>query len=1790
MAQPDDIKAASGAAAGVAATGPDKPSSAQLVTADKSGKPITPVKPVPRHRCCKRLLKLGLTCLFLFLAGLGGLLYYLLFTTNGARQGLQLAQQFIPQSIIIDTTIESGSVFEGLVLGKTLVDIQDVVAISADDLVLHYDLTRLLDQERLFKVSELSSSHLTVALADAIFAPKPPKPEEPLSQPFRLVFPVGIDVDKFKVTDFHFTSQIVDVGVGDLDSVLWARADNIGITRADVDTVEVHLKNQADVAADKAAAEAAVKFDESLALAVDGTITPLTDLEGTVNAVVRAAQEGKSVEMVVVREHAEAQAAATEKDILRALKPNFTPESLKAVADAQQSNEHAYSDPERFAQAMEEALLNNTQAPALVNEHPKIHDPRVSEFVDSAANGAAAATAKGAANLASDAAANSAAQLAAHAASDGAAQAMGAAAAAPEAAPLMAQSADNYEQQLLARAPDALRPAPKGADAASSAASQAAAAAAAGAAAAPRTSSEVSAATKELVGIGMGSAPLKAIVKEFGSGNGAIEPLPTIVLPFNLDVKSFVITNARYYMEGFDTKQADLALTDSTWIDTKLKVGALTLKHGMGEASLEAALDFSQYFDLEVKLSGSGYQNELTHDFLQGLLYGLSGDVTVSGNLTDLTALAQVNLGGATTLKAHANVLSGALPMMVELKARDFTYPIFGEPLVNVKAVDFKSAGNLVDGIDVTLEAQVTGFEFKDVHTTLNAQLSYEKTHIEYLTVLGTYLDEKLAADVSGDFFYGKLLGVDAKVYAQVKDAGFISPILAGPLMVDGDIVAIMNQNDKAKSALSVASQPVYLEYRIPKTSVMLEDFDADTIESRLLSSVQAGTNELVSGTVPAGADLAAAAGGADLAAAAAAGAGAAALPGTAHPSASAEEAALLSSSGYQTVTHEATDSAVEAIRAGKSLAVVRPLKKQDLLAGGVPDGPQDLLITPEEYVEAVRFGSYDMGPAKEEVSALLASTDLDGEVSAEDLAAYGFSGTEAEPTFLQNLFNNELPEVMTNIRHINGELYLNGKKTTIAIKDIVGDLHQGFRVELLQVTQGENMILAEGQITEKGADLNTIIEVKDLSTLAPGTQGSLSAYLMSSGSIHDLNFELSGSAPLLRSGDMRVRKLVFNAAFNMQTRALNFTAMADRVRLVKGMAANRQCFIDLSGTPLRHSLSANCGGNTAGYISIDGSLDYPNQSYNANLLELYLSTESAGSLSLSRPVYVNLALDDMSGSISPVELRGEIGQVNLSHTVFSSRYTESHLEVSQFNLSSLSDFFPEGVRMMVPLDVTADVIIDGGNPDITLNVSSDAGVIYSTVGAGIVYDSLNFDSRLTRAYLHNTLQMQLRNDRGAILSEVRVSDPLGKGVLSGDFRIIDFDLQTISNIGQSFNELKGFTNVNATLGGTLSQPLVFGTIHSKGSAIPRYDVGQVNDFELNLKLQGQQGALDGTIVLNEKELKLAGNLDWSEGANGNLTAQARDLPVFLVGYGTATTNLDAQVTLGEILDIKGNVTIPKAMISVNDVSSSGVTVSGDEILVPQEGTQVLMQQAPSNFKSAMDLKVGLGDDVRFSAMGMVEGHLGGGLNITKRVSDNTIRAYGEINIVDGSADVYGRRFNFATARVLFNNEIANPSLNIEVVADKDTLEDDVQVGVRVTGTASAPDIKLFSKPNMSQNEILSYILYGHGLEKNVLQQDSNNANMLLGLGVSGISSLASGMAQSFGVRDIQFNTEGSGDEMQVAVQGYITRKLRLSYGYGIFSTIGEFKLRYELIESLYVEFVSALDQTVDLIYSFSFD
>ncbi len=1932
-----------------------------------SGTPLTMCQRV--CRCMRR----AFYALFALMLVLFGVLYYFLGTLSGARNALELSQRFIPDFIIIDTTIESGSLLTGLKLGHTLVDIRDIVAISADDLTLDYDLSDITSL--MFTVNNLESHKLTVALSDKVFEGPSTEDEEDSSEPFRLSFPVDIDIHRFNVSDFAFRSQIVDVEVGSLNSALWARGDKTGTKDTTVDAVTVHLKNDADVAEENADIEAVSKVDRSLAVMVDGKMIRLADLDDASQALVSAAQQGKTVEMVIASEQTEREVETAEDALFK----DFNPATASARSDsldtaiiaasnidhqADNSSKEAnstlaaqntnsaqgatalaknnssqatnatgerkikitpdslvYKNPEDFAKAMESALFNEHKVPVLLNEKPEIQDPRKAsqdsnqsraiggrsnkyENADAyekallrginansneqrlnAIDAAKASKESLAANQAKSAAANTnedaipssntakatsatskgkgttAVQGTAAAGANGqgavtAAKANGGAVGANKSTASVAGGKGGGSVAVASEGDRALSSAvdtrlqSKQIDSESQAAAMAtvdfidAVTGATASTIAEQIRNEKSQKGHEIIAkANENKKQPKAVVKAFGSGDGAIEKLPSIVLPFDITMENFKATKVRYYMEGFDTQQADIT-ADASWVGTNLKVNYLTVNHGFGEAKAVGDLNFDRYFDLNFSLSGDGYKNDETHEFMHGLLYGLNGKFTVSGDLTDLRVNSVLNLGGTSELKVHANVLSAALPVMIDLKTKDITYPIFGEPLVNAKQLDLHTAGNLADGIDLSLKANISGFDFEKVITEVKASISYEKARIETFKVNGKYLKEEMMADVKGDVFYGEVFGADVKAKAKIADLAFISPKLRGAFSIDSDLVAIVNEKENARSALAVAGEPVYLPNRIPKTMVKLEDFDADTLEHRLLAQVKktgvtgkgtvlkgntataataansaaahgaaaagsvslgsSAAGSVASGSAAAGSSADGAIGASVAAAAGASTAGNAAADSTAaagsavagedagttvaskdanakkqKPSvvamgdinsadiASAEEA-ILSAVNSDETSYVATASAVEAVSKGQALAAVRPLSRASAWTDGVADRPADVLISQQEYVDAVRF-----------VDTTTGATPKNGADAGREL------------TLLEQIFSKDLPEVMANVRFIKGNLHLNGYKTTIDIEDVVGDIHNGFRVEHLKVSQGDNIVLASGKVAPNGADLNAVIELKHLEYLEPSVTGSISAYINSTGSLKDLNFEFSGSAPKIKSGEFVVRKLIFNAGFNTQTRSINLTALADRLRISKALGANRQCFLDVSGTPLRHNVSASCGGASSAYFTLDGSLNYLEQTYAANLLELYLSTNKAGSLSLEAPVYADINFGSVKGSVSPVELSGEIGKINITKTDFANGDLKTALRIKDFDVSTFSEFMPKGMTMHVPLEVAADVVVNKGKPNIQVSVESNNGFIFHDVGAGVVYDSFALKSHITEKLMHNTVNMRLKGGRGEIDSAVDIKEPAGAGKLAGYFKIIDFDLETLSNIGQSFTELNGMVNLDTKIGGDISSPMLFGKFLAKGSAVPRYDVGQVNAFDLKLALKGQRGLLDGSIVLNGGELRLNGGLDWSQGANGTLTAQAKKLPVFLVGYGTAAADIDTKVTLGEVLDIQGNVDINAARIAVNDVSSSGTSVSADEILVPSEGSIALIKQAKEPpFKSTIDLGIKFGDDVRFSALGMVKGRLSGGIDIYKQLQHKDIRSKGEIKVVDGNADVYGRKFNFSTARVIFNREIANPSLNVEVVADPESLESDVVVGARVTGTAQAPDIKLFSKPSMSENEILSYILYGHGLDKNVATQDTNNSNLLLGMGVSGLSGIAQGIAGALGVENVQVGTQGRGDDTQVELQGYVTRKLRLSYGYGVFNSVGEFKIRYELIRNFYAEFVSSIDQAVDLIYSFEFD
>lgn len=95
--------------------------------------------------------------------------------------------------------------------------------------------------------------------------------------------------------------------------------------------------------------------------------------------------------------------------------------------------------------------------------------------------------------------------------------------------------------------------------------------------------------------------------------------------------------------------------------------------------------------------------------------------------------------------------------------------------------------------------------------------------------------------------------------------------------------------------------------------------------------------------------------------------------------------------------------------------------------------------------------------------------------------------------------------------------------------------------------------------------------------------------------------------------------------------------------------------------------------------------------------------------------------------------------------------------------------------------------------------------------------------------------------------------------------------------------------------------------------------------------------------------------------------------------------------------------------------------------------------------------------------------------------------------------------------------------------------------------------------------------------------------SMLLGAGVGKVGGVVSDIGESLGLQDVSLDTGGSGDDTEVNISAYVLPGLQIGYGVGVFSSIGELRLRYELLPRLYLQAASGLNQAIDLFYRFEF-
>ena len=194
-------------------------------------------------------------------------------------------------------------------------------------------------------------------------------------------------------------------------------------------------------------------------------------------------------------------------------------------------------------------------------------------------------------------------------------------------------------------------------------------------------------------------------------------------------------------------------------------------------------------------------------------------------------------------------------------------------------------------------------------------------------------------------------------------------------------------------------------------------------------------------------------------------------------------------------------------------------------------------------------------------------------------------------------------------------------------------------------------------------------------------------------------------------------------------------------------------------------------------------------------------------------------------------------------------------------------------------------------------------------------------------------------------------------------------------------------------------------------------------------------------------------------------------------------------------------------------------------------------------------------------------------------------RITGEVRTVQGRYRAWGQALNVETGIARFNGPYNNPSL--EILAIRPNIA--VRAGVKVTGSAQAPRVRLFSDPDLPDAEILSWVVVGRstaggGAEAALLQQA---ALALLGGQGGGTGSIA----QRLGVDEIGFKGPGNGNGEDaggaaITLGKRLSSKLYVTYEQSLSGAMGAIYIFYDLTKRLTLRGQTGSQSAVDIIYT----
>ena len=442
----------------------------------------------------------------------------------------------------------------------------------------------------------------------------------------------------------------------------------------------------------------------------------------------------------------------------------------------------------------------------------------------------------------------------------------------------------------------------------------------------------------------------------------------------------------------------------------------------------------------------------------------------------------------------------------------------------------------------------------------------------------------------------------------------------------------------------------------------------------------------------------------------------------------------------------------------------------------------------------------------------------------------------------------------------------------------------------------------------------------------------------------------------------------------------------------------------------------------------------------------------------------------------------------------------------------------------------------------------------------------------------------------GEITGNVRISTtperrwPQAQSVLEGEVQA------RVSNIGiwgawvPPGWRLGGELLTIATLSGTFGAPRYIGGLTASNVSVRNLLQGvNVSEGQLAVRLEGDKATI-GLFTLRGGDGKLTVTGDATLGAapKAQLLIEADKFRIMgrvdrmAIVSGKANLSLSSQQ-----VRLEGAVKLDEGLYDAGQRDAPSldgdvtVRTSADVAALGNGGTRPVVSHG-----FALELDVDLGTKVRVRGRGIDTG-LTGGLRLRQQGGRLTVR--GTINADDGTYAAYGQKLVLDRGIIAFGGPVDDPRLDI--LALRPNI--DQRVGVSITGTLLTPRVRLYSDPDMSETDKLSWLVLGRapeGLGRNdtaLLQRAA--VALLAGEGEAPTDTLL----KNLGIDEISLK-QGEGDvrETVFTLGKQLSRRWYLGYERGVNSATGTWQLIYRIAQRFTLRAQSGLENSLDMIWS----